>query len=160
MGWSMWHVYGTGFNAARVEPEAYRDFICKHAQALRDAGWKNRLYFGANAAQVKGVDEFVAFLTEDECFPPKIGDLWIYLDTHRAADPVSVIMTQETGVKFDAPGATDEGDDFVLFIAREPWNYNETERNLTQEALFGIMRKYADELGVSFEEDVDLTYAG
>ena len=151
--WTMWHVCGTGFDVAKVEPQKYRDFIVSHRESLERSVGKDT------------VSNIIYSLTER---PSEIGetvpdmdDIRDEMDLCTIAEPVAYIMKTETNIRFCAPGVTDDGEEYVLFTAMNPWRMNETEKGLdTFEKLFGIMKKYGDELGLKTEEDVDLTYYG
>ena len=62
-------------------------------------------------------------------------------------------MSRETGIRFEyQQGQLDCGSEpSVLFAECCPWGYNEAERNLTENDLFKICKKYMDELEIKMD---------
>lgn len=157
MSWTMWHENGIGMDCSKAEPKKYRAFILNHEESLQ------AMQNPDNPVAMKKYSQMMDYLhygvTEQET--PDLDYLrWELTDCNSLAEPVCSILYAETGIRFAHPGYTDDGEDFVLFIASNPWGYNETELALTQESLLAALEPYAEELGVSVDKDVDLIYAG
>ena len=153
MSWSMWHIDGIGFALSEVHPDKYKAFLKKHMRSLENAKcrYAKELLDHLNDGPLEeGV----------EACQVELDVIQEMTDNYTLSEPVAVIMTQETGIRFSAPGLTDEGEDYVLFTAANPWEYNAKEKELTFEGLKAIMKKYSEELCVKLEDDVDLVYAG
>ena len=70
---------------------------------------------------------------------------------------ISNIMSRETGLRFEYHrGMMDyENTERIIFTQGMPWHFNETEKNLTRDALDDIMNRYAAELGIGREADYE-----
>ena len=153
MHWTMWHIYGPGFDVADAEPDRIRNFLREHEPALAKEAEKiedeegRTLHELLHDAAISD-SEFVDTLIDLEY---KCGNVAPY---------IGCVMSEETGIRFDTPGTTEDGEDCVMFCPAMPWEYNEKEKPLTQDELFGLIQKYADELGVKFNPDLDLVYDG
>lgn len=68
---------------------------------------------------------------------------------------VADIMTEETGIRFNyCPSDTNCGTDAsIIFEQTYPWLLNDKEKNISEEELRCICRKFQTELGI--EEDPD-----
>lgn len=64
-------------------------------------------------------------------------------------------MYRETGVRFEyQPGQSNcESYPSVLFIEGYPWTYNDIEKELTEEKLDKICKKYINELNTDMTPD-------
>lgn len=144
MSWTMWHIYGTGFDLEKAEISAYKKFINNHLASLQAA---TRPEYTNNLLQSLANDD----ITKDGI--RETSNNW------SIAEPVAIIMSYETNINFDSPGMTDDGEDCILFTAREPWDYSDTEKALTPETLNDTINKYASEFGLK-AEDFDLIYSG
>lgn len=69
---------------------------------------------------------------------------------------ISNIMYRETGIRFEyQPGQAEcDGEASVLFSETYPWNFNEVERELTEDAMKEICKEYMTELGISCNENM------
>lgn len=76
---------------------------------------------------------------------------------------IANIMSRETGIEF-AYCQPDENCDTpasVVFDEKYPWLLNETKKELTEEKLSNICKKYMDELGITDDPDyLELEYYG
>ena len=76
---------------------------------------------------------------------------------------ISNIMSRETGIRFAycQPDVDCDTLASVVFEERYPWMVNETEKELTEEKLSNICKKYMDELGITENPDyLNLEYYG
>lgn len=99
-------------------------------------------------------------------------DLENYFETYSCDEngiegPGSVIaniMSRETGIRFIycLPDETCDTSAAIVFSEGYPWEMNNDERNLTEESLSDICRKYMNELGIINEEPraIALEYFG
>ena len=131
-----WYIRGIGLNISMVKPEKYRDFILKHVESLKDVMNEDI------------VNDLVDYLndTDDDI---DMDDIREMMPSEIISEPIAYMMYQETGIQFDSPKMTEWGEECVLFTTRDPWKYNAVERNLTYERLREIIKKYADELGIT-----------
>ncbi len=150
MSWTMWHVYGTGFDVSKADPGRFKQFLLNHAEKMSETMHDESNY-----------SKTIEALRCNKFGREEMEDLSYLTDRGTVAELIGMIMTAETNIGFCVPGTTDDGEEYVLFTAMYPWQMNETEKGLdTFEKLFGIMKRYGDELGLKTEEDVDLTYSG
>lgn len=149
MSWTMWHVNGSGFDVAEATPEAYKKFVLNHESSLRCAFlWTS-------------IDDFIRYLKETDMKKVSIDDIRDAWDGIAVAEPIAIVIHQETDLHVASPGLSDEGEDYVLFGTLYPWHMTERERKLTSyEELKEILMPYAKELGVPYEDDADLIYSG
>lgn len=147
MSWTMWHVNGIGFDTARATEEDVEKFLRNHLETLKKS-------------ERPEIQSIVEYLENTEDGSAEIEDIEELTLCYCLAEPISEVMDIETGLFFDCPGLTDEGEDFVIYCARYPWSMNETEKNLSYETLCETMKKYADELNVPLDSDTDLVYSG
>ena len=160
MSWSMWHIYGIGFPVHEAKNDRLEAFIRSHEDTLDKISVATGAYSSVTADIIAYLDDAI-HRREDEENGIGLFEALAELNTvYSVADVISNIMSYETGVTFTAPSITDDGEDYVLFTAANPWEYNWTEKDLTFEFLLSIMDKDARELGVDVNKDVDLVYAG
>lgn len=76
---------------------------------------------------------------------------------------IANIMSRETGIRFAYCQPDGDCDTLasIVFDEKYPWSFNETEKELTEEKLSNICKKYMDELGIVDNPDyLDLEYYG
>lgn len=76
---------------------------------------------------------------------------------------IANIMSRETGIEFAycQPDANCDTPASIIFDEKYPWLLNETEKELTEEKLSNICKKYMDELGIADDPDfLELEYYG
>lgn len=76
---------------------------------------------------------------------------------------ITNIMSRETGIRFVYCPPDDECNTFasVVFKQGYPWQLNESEKELTEEKLSNICKKYMDELRITDVPDyLELEYYG
>lgn len=78
---------------------------------------------------------------------------------------IANIMSRETGIRFDycEPDEACGTPASVMFGSGYPWQLTEAEKNLTEEKLESMCRKYAEELGIDVTENIGylaLEYCG
>lgn len=76
---------------------------------------------------------------------------------------IANIMSRETGIRFIYCPPDDECNTFasVVFEQGYPWQLNESEKELTEEKLSNICKKYMDELRITDVPDyLELEYYG
>jgi len=150
VAFDMWHISGPGFDVQDARPEKYRKFILKHAASLR-------------AACKTEMDDYFELFREGcirngRAEAPSIDEAREAWNSISASEPVSLIMSYETGIGFDYAPQTDFCEDCVIFRESFPWRYNDKEKSMTFEDLRAIMEQYADELGIEFKKEIDLVY--
>lgn len=145
-------IYGYGFNSDCSDDKLI-DFIKAHKETFCRSDEEKTLY-----------NDMLAY-TETEY------DLEDFFE-HYSCDNNGVegtgavianIMSRETGIRFiycpqdancDTPAS-------VVFNEQYPWNFNATEKELTEEKLDAICLKYMNELGIeTVPNDLDLEYYG
>ena len=136
-------VCGIGFDVRCVSRNAYLRFLRSHAKAT-------------DLDTEAVIADILAYAEEDwqKVFRET------YAENYSLASPIAAIIRREACISMDAPGLTDVYEDFVLYRASYPWQMTPKERNLTYRELVSILKGYADELGVTLEEDADLVYSG
>lgn len=140
MSMKTWIVYGMGFEV-NCSDEALVNFIKKHKTAFC------------------GTEEEVRLFAElRECVPDifYLDDIFeLYeCDVSGCAGPgaaISNIMSRETGISFEyQPGDIDCGSNHTVLLTESmPWHYSEEDKELTEDKLIAILRKYAAELGIN-----------
>ena len=73
------------------------------------------------------------------------------LDIDRAkaiGSSITNIMSREPEMRFAYLNYEDIGSIYILFIETHPWNFNDKEKNLTEDELTNICKKYMTELGI------------
>lgn len=71
------------------------------------------------------------------------------------------VMSEETGINFQYYVGDSEGDfdDCIMYVPTYPWKLNKIERELTEEKLDNILKKYIGELGGQLQVDyIQLVY--
>lgn len=126
MSMRTWTINGIGFDTSLVPAENYREFLKAH----KDSAGENKNTI-ESLLKEEYDDEFLYHVVD-------VANCTAYL--------IACIMTEETGIWFDAPCADVYDRDCVLFLPKYSWNLNEKERVLTEDELYDIMQKYADEL--------------
>lgn len=156
MHWTMWHVYGSGFDVADAKPEKIVNFLKAHEDALI------AVYPNIAEDEYKEGVTYRALLHDDACDPEEVVEAFEDYDDDygSVATFIAAIMRQETGIGFYFPSTTDDGECCVLFSDKAPWQYNDVEKELTYDSLEAIIDKYAEEIGVETDMDIDLVYAG
>ena len=81
-------------------------------------------------------------------------------DYDTLSEIIADVMQGETGISFCAPGMNDDCVCPVLYCSKKPWEMKPSEKDLTLQQLVNIMQKYADEIGVSVDTDIDVVYSG
>lgn len=150
MSWNMWHVEGIGISCNNVSAEKVHDFFYKHYNSVKK--WMDPNYFTDLDALFNEKD--IRNITNED-----IRDLMCFGTISEIA---AAAMRVETGIRFDAPGISDDGEDCVLFVPQYYWDFNEAEKKLTcRDDLEKILLPYAEELGVADTIDsYDLVYSG
>ena len=150
MSWTMWHVCGIGFDCAFASDENMRKF------------WNNHINTLTKVYKDTDILEKVSKIEADIEADPNISfsaELFEISENMTVSEFIAAVMKEETGINFGFPSLTDDSEDCVVFFEAYPWGYNEQERSLTMEELVQIMGRYADELGVKVNTDLDLVYA-
>lgn len=143
MSKNYWHVIGHGFDLQNVTKDNYDSFMRNHMETLKRVydGWKdtsillyhegqsNKGYFGAVRYKYNSLSE-----------------------------PVAAVISEETSIRCQAPGVTEDGEDCVIFVPEYPWRFNMKEKWLNYNDLEYNMSIYAEELGVDFTPNIDLVY--
>lgn len=145
-------IYGFGFNSDCNEGKLI-DFIKNHKETFCESDKEKELY------------EEILDYTENEY---DLKDLFEDYScdntgTEGVGAVIANIMSRETGIEFvycqsdancDTPAS-------VVFDEKYPWLLNETEKELTEEKLSNICKKYMDELGITDDPDyLELEYYG
>lgn len=136
-------VYGYGFELGNVTNKQIYKFMKNHKPTIEQLN-DNELSDFINAPDITA-DEindmnniFVDFESE---YP---GDFGFY-------SIISSIMCIETGIGFGYFEGMDGciGAQSICLPNSQPWQYNDTEKALTEDDLTSILTKYRDELGIT-----------
>ena len=144
-------VYGYGFYVY-VSDEELKNFVLKHKDTILklDRG--------------REVLEYTKRCSDDE-FNPKedfydweneaTGDRGLY-------GMIADVMYKETGIVFEYRNSQDDGEDDVIILPQMyPWEMNDKEKILSQEALDNICKQYIKDLGNQLKpEFIRLEYFG
>ena len=137
-------IYGFGFNCDCKE-EKLIDFVKTHKEAFCRSDKEKKLYENMldYTASEYDLEEFF----EDYCCDNTA------LNGNGAV--IANIMSRETGIRFEycQPDDACETLASVVFGAGYPWQLNEVEKNLTEEKLSNICKRYMDELGITDDPD-------
>ena len=142
-------VYGYGFELGTLDKDLFAAFFKNHQNTLRKEDYYK-----------KYCDAFEKLSESDF----EIADLEKVFGGFSCAASgsnglgavVSSVMYLETGIRFEyQPGQAEcDGEASVLFTETYPWNLNEVERELTEDAIRDICEKYMTELGIPCSENM------
>lgn len=129
-------IYGHGFEI-HGEDKALIAFISNHRKTIKQLcrGEELLKYIADGGCTV--IDDFFDMECEES------GREGVY-------SIVSNVMRLETGIRFQyEPGDCECGStDTILLAECMPWQMNDREKELTEEDLDAIVKKYVDELGI------------
>lgn len=145
-------VYGYGFNSD-CDEEKLIDFIKEHKESFCKSDrekelYKEMLHYTENEYDL---EDFFEDYSCDNTGVKGIGAV------------IANIMSRETGIRFAYCQPDGDCDTLasIVFDEKYPWSFNETEKELTEEKLSNICKKYMDELGIVDNPDyLDLEYYG
>jgi len=145
-------VYGYGFNSD-CDEEKLIDFIKEHKETFCESDREKELY-----------KEMLDY-TENEYDLEDLFEDYSCDNTgmEGMGAVIANIMSRETGIRFAYCQPDGDCDTLasVVFEERYPWMVNETEKELTEEKLSNICKKYMDELGITENPDyLNLEYYG
>jgi len=149
-------IYGRGFKVY-VSDENLRDFINKHTTTILGLGEQGEELIDWIKVHSESSGKPLDSLKEEffDWDNEATGDTGLY-------GMIADVMSKETGIVFEFRNPQDDDEDDVIMLPQTmPWHYNEIEKNLTEEKLDGIFKKYIDELGGQLVvEDIRLEYFG
>lgn len=135
-------VYGYGFEINTVTNEQIYKFMKNHKDTIK----------------MIGDDELLNFINKPDITPDDIAnmdDTFIDFENEYYGEDglysiISNIMSIETNINFGYFKGTDGciGEMSICLQDAQPWQYNKTEKELTQEKLDDILTKYKTELGL------------
>lgn len=150
MNMSSSFIYGYGFNSD-CDEEKLIDFIKTHKEAFCKSDREKELYNDILNHTKNDLEDFFEDYSCDNTGMEGIGAV------------IANIMSRETGIRF-AYCQPDEVCDTlasIVFEERYPWQLNESEKELTEEKLSNICKKYMNELGITDNPDyLSLEYYG
>ena len=131
-------IYGFGFICPE-DKDSVLPFIRKHIHSLPNAEIIQHVIGDDHAISE---DEWEGYFCSYECKSS---------GREGVGAVVSNIMSKETGIRFSYCSSDDCCDTKPAVLLEEtmPWNFNEAEKNLSQDELISICKKYMEELGVS-----------
>lgn len=145
-------IYGYGFNSECDEGRLI-DFIKEHKEAFCKSDREKELYNDMlnHTESEYDLEDFFEDYSCDNTGMEGIGAV------------IANIMSRETGIRFTY--CQPDGDcntlASVVFEEKYPWMVNETEKELTEEKLSNICKKYMYELGITDNPDyLNLEYYG
>lgn len=152
MSMSSSFIYGYGFNSDCDEGRLI-DFIKEHKEAFCKSDREKELYSDMlNYTESEyDLEDFFEDYSCDNTGMEGIGAV------------IANIMSRETGIRFAYCQPDGDCDTLasVVFEEKYPWMVNETEKELTEEKLSNICKKYMDELGITDNPDyLNLEYYG
>lgn len=150
MSYSVDHVYGYGFEISFSwhlwDSKKLFDFLKNHKDTVKE------LYDGESILKFieqknPDIDEFCEeFADRENC------EGYGY---NSARNVVADIMNKETGLRFTNQLDMDSNTEFVMLPECMPWLLNEKEKNITEQELRDICKKYMEELGFCTKEDFE-----
>lgn len=150
MSMSSSFIYGYGFNSD-CDKERLINFIETHKEAFCKTDREKELYNDMLNHTENALEDFFENYSCDNTGMGGIGAV------------IANIMSRETGIRF-AYCQPDEVCDTLASVVFEkcyPWQLNECEKELTEEKLSNICKKYMDELGITDNPDyLSLEYYG
>ena len=142
-------VYGYGFEVANLDKDLFAEFLKNHKNTLCKEDCYKSYY-----------DSFEK-LSEDDFEMEDLEEVFEGFSCAASGSNglgavVSSIMYLETGIRFEyQPGQAEcDGEASVLFSEAYPWNLNEVEKGLTQDAMQEVLKKYMAELGILSNENL------
>lgn len=134
-------ISGFGFSVRKVTPLAMYNFLKNHRSSI-DEEATELLEFIDNPS-----------VTKDDI--NNMYDTFDYMECEMTCDQglnamIANIMARETDINFEyhTDGDSDYETDIVILPESMPWQYTETEKQLTEETLTQICSKYTEELGL------------
>ena len=142
-------VYGYGFELGTLDKDLFAAFFKNHQNTLRKEDYYKKY---CDAFEKLSEDDFEMEDLE-EVFE---GFSCAASGSNGLGAVVSSVMYLETGIRFEyQPGQAEcDGEASVLFTETYPWNLNEVERELTEDAIRDICEKYMTELGILSNENM------
>ena len=155
MGMNSYNVYGYGFNCIYDEELLINKdklilFIKEHSHTFCQSEEEKALYND----MLKGNHDLENLFQNYDCDNSGIEGIGAV---------ISNIMTRETGVNFGyyPENLTCDTPASIVFLQLFPWQFNEREKDLTEEELYNICKKYIGELGLEDNPDwLSLEYYG
>lgn len=141
-------IYGYGFNCD-CDDGALVDFIKEHKDTFCKTEKEKELY--NDIFNYNYLEDLFEHYSCDNTGMEGIGSV------------IANIMSRETGIRFVYCPPDDECNTFasVVFEQGYPWQLNESEKELTEEKLSNICKKYMDELRITDVPDyLALEYYG
>lgn len=145
-------IYGYGFHCD-CDEEKLIDVIKEHKEAFCKSDREKELY-NAMLNYTEGEYDLEDFFEDYSC--DNTG-----MKGNGAV--IANIMSRETGIRFTycPPNGDCDTAASIVFEETYPWLLNETEKELTEEKLLSICKKYMDELGIMDDPDaLSLEYYG
>lgn len=144
---------GYGFYYRGVEKDKFITFLKAHKSSFCKTPKENDWFYGiTNDKTIEDMEDIDNLL-------------WNYFDDFcglgcGSLAAVANIMHRETGISFSAmQGNSNCGTkEAIMFSYSAPWNYNETEKNLTPTELNAICKKYLKELDIEDEVCCNLVF--
>ena len=144
-------IYGYGFNSD-CDEEKLIEFIKTHKDTFCKSDKEKKLYKDmlSYAEKKYDLEDFFAYYSCDN------------MDTEGIGAVIANIMSRETGIRFTyCPSGDCCLHDSIVFKEKYPWQINESEKELTEEKLLNICKKYMNELGITNSPDyLSLEYYG
>lgn len=145
-------IYGYGFNSD-CDEEKLIDFIKEHKESFCKSDREKELYNDMlNYTETEyDLEDFFENYSCDNNEMEGIGAV------------IANIMSRETDIRFAYCPPDGDCDTLasILFDEKYPWLFNKTEKELTEEKLSNICKKYMNELGIMDNPDyLDLEYYG
>ena len=145
-------IYGYGFNSDCDEGRLI-NFIKEHKEAFCKSDREKELY-NDMLNHTESEYDLEYFFEDYSCDNTGIKGIGAV---------IANIMSRETGIRFTYCQPDGDCDTLasVVFEEKYPWMVNETEKELTEEKLSNICKKYMDELGITNNPDyLNLEYYG
>lgn len=133
-------IYGYGFNCDCCDEEKLIDFIKEHKEAFCKSDREKELY-NDMLNYTEGEYDLEDFFEDYSCDNTGMEGIGAV---------IANIMSRETGIRFAYCQPDEDCDTFasIVFDEKYPWEFNETEKELTEEKLSNICKKYMDELEI------------
>ena len=142
-------VYGYGFELGDLDKDLFAVFLKTHKNTLCEDDFDKKYYdmfekLSEMCYEMEDLEEIFEGFSCDTSEQNGIGAV------------ISSIIYRETGIRFEyQPGQAEcDGEASVLFSETYPWNFNEVERELTEDAMQEICKEYMTELGISCNENM------
>lgn len=139
-------VRGIGIETSKITNETLREFFKNHKETINNLVKKEYIA----KSEVKSLFENIQ---NNENLIENLSDWESYCGWSEGIKGlVCDIMSEETGINFEYYESQDEPRNAIILNFGLPWMFNEKEKMLSHNEMNKILKEYADELKVSYDD--------